>query len=178
MVSVIASEKAKLHAGNSSAKFCASMRSLLLPSSGECRDGVETHGVCSTSGSSVSSPAAGRRLGLSGSGWSAVEGAACVWAAGELSSGFASTGAPGIQPWSANWSATCPIFCISSPSRVTCGEAAHHQRDRAVFRGGPATHRTNGGIHERGETSIIYAIFSRFNEDSKNHTLELFTQAA
>src|SRR5580704_13790898 len=25
---------------------------------------------------------------------------------------------------------------------------------------------------------IIYAIFSRFNEDWKNHTLELFTQAA
>ncbi len=25
---------------------------------------------------------------------------------------------------------------------------------------------------------IIYAIFNRFNEDWKNHTLELFTQAA
>ena len=25
---------------------------------------------------------------------------------------------------------------------------------------------------------IIYAIFSRFNEDWKNHTLQLFTQAA
>jgi len=25
---------------------------------------------------------------------------------------------------------------------------------------------------------IIYAIFSRFNEDWKNHTLELFTHAA
>jgi hypothetical protein len=25
---------------------------------------------------------------------------------------------------------------------------------------------------------IIYAIFSRFNEDWKTHTLELFTQAA
>jgi len=25
---------------------------------------------------------------------------------------------------------------------------------------------------------IIYAIFSRFNEDWKNHALELFTQAA
>ena len=29
-----------------------------------------------------------------------------------------------------------------------------------------------------GVDRIIYAIFSRFNQDWKNHTFELFTQAA
>ena len=58
-------------------------------------------------------------------------------------------------------------------------QGAHHQRHWVLLRRSPP----EGSAHSRfsyveSVDRIIYAIFSRFNEDWKNHSLNVFTQAA
>jgi len=79
---------------------------------------------------------------------------------------FVFTGADDIQLWSNG---------ISPP---TLAQAADHQRHRAMLCGSTAPHPTHGRVHQFRQRRADQLCDFRFNEDWKNYTLDLFTQAA
>src|SRR6266581_232012 len=48
------------------------------------------------------------------------------------------------------------VVALLRLSTTPVAEAAHHQRDRALFRRSPATDTTHGGVHQRGKRGSDY----------------------
>jgi hypothetical protein len=109
-----------------------------------------------------------------------LPGPPCRWGAARLRAISLPLAVPLSGHGPATGAGSAGTVALLRASVAPVAKTAHHQCDRALLRRSPPAHPAHGRVHQRRKrgSDHIYAIFSRFNEDWKTHTLKLFTQAA